>query len=266
VPNQSAPLDHARVRAALEGTRFSDVRYVSETGSTNADAQALLGQPAAAGATIVAEFQSAGSGRKGRRWFAPPGSALLFTAILPDPIPVTQLWAVPFWIALGVAGTIERLGGPWLDLVWPNDLYLNGGKVGGILSVTRIVGDQAWVGCGVGLNIVRPDDPGELASVAPPPSFIGDVKALAREDVLAAILNRFNVTLTALADPAAISMAWQARAALPGTIYRYTRDADGIEREGLALKLNEVGALVVRDADGERAIDMADVRVVGHTL
>ena len=85
MPEVDAPLlDAARVRAALAGTAFADVRSVRETASTNDDAARLLGDPSAAGATLVAEFQRAGKGRKpGRAWIAPAGSALLFTAIVP---------------------------------------------------------------------------------------------------------------------------------------------------------------------------------------
>jgi hypothetical protein len=76
VPDDDAPfatLNAERVRAALAGTHFADVRAVRETASTNDDAAALLGDPAAAGATLVADFQTAGRGRKpGRSWLAPP--------------------------------------------------------------------------------------------------------------------------------------------------------------------------------------------------
>src|SRR6201997_5865127 len=85
VDRHDAPLlDAARVRAALVGTAFEDVRPLARTASTNDDAVALLGDPNAAGATLVAEFQTAGKGRKpGRAWIAPAGGALPFTTILP---------------------------------------------------------------------------------------------------------------------------------------------------------------------------------------
>jgi len=265
VPNQTAPLDAAEVRAALAGTRFADVRYLAQTGSTNADANALLGDVAARGATLVAEYQSAGAGRKGRRWFAPPGAALLFTAILPESIPVAALWAVPFWTALGVATAVERCCGSTLDLVWPNDLYARGGKTGGILCIARISGETAWAACGVGLNVVRPATDSDLATLDPQPVFLDDLAAGARrEPVLAAILTTFDRTLAALHKPDAVAAAWADRAALAGTRYRYRNDADGIEREATAQRIGPHGELIVRDERGEHAIDMADVRVIGR--
>ena len=259
----SSPLDVARVRTALAGTRMADVRYVVETGSTNTDAQALLGDTEHAGATLVAERQTAGAGRKGRAWIAPSGSALLFTAILPEPVEASALWAVPFWIALGVADGVERTCGVALDLVWPNDLFARGRKCGGILSVARIVGTRAYVGCGVGLNVLRPADDGELAAIVPAPIFLSDLLAApSREAILAAILRAFDTNLGLLEDPDRVANAWERRANLAGTPYRFVRDADGVERDGVALRIGRHGTLVVAVAGAEEIVDMADVRVL----
>jgi BirA family biotin operon repressor/biotin-[acetyl-CoA-carboxylase] ligase len=242
---------------------MADVRYVAETGSTNADAQALLGEPAHAGATLVAERQTAGAGRKGRSWLAPAGSALLFTAILPAPVDASALWAVPFWIALAVADGVERTCGIALDLVWPNDLFARARKCGGILSVSRIVGTQAYVGCGVGLNVLRPADDAELAAIVPPPLYLSELLAEpSREAILAAILHAFDTNLGLLADPDSVANAWERRANLAGTRYRFVRDADGVEREGIALRIGLHGTLVVAVAGAEEVVDMADVRVL----
>jgi len=258
-----APLAIERVREALTGTRVADVRYSGETGSTNADAQPLLGDPAHAGSTLVAERQTAGAGRKGRSWVAPPGSALLFTAILPEPVRADALWAVPFWIALGVADGVERCCGIALDLVWPNDLFARGRKCGGILAVSRITGDQAYVGCGVGLDVVRPADARDIEDIQPPPLFLSELDADAsREPILVAILRAFDTSLGLLRDPDSVANAWERRANLAGTVYRFVRDADGLEREGTALRIGPHGTLVVETERGEEVIDMADVRVV----
>ncbi len=265
MPNPTAPLDVERVRAELEATRFARIHYVARTASTNADANARLGDAQAAGTTIVAEYQTAGVGRKGRRWFAPPGSALLFTTILPAAIRADRLWAIPFWIALCVADAVEDVGALRLDLVWPNDLHLRGGKTGGILSVARIAGDEAWVGCGVGLNVHRPAADPDLDALAPPPVFLAThAPEIGRESVLAAILRAFDRRLAELDDPTATARRWAERAELAGTHYRYRADADGIERDGIALRLGPRGALVVRDGAGERSIELADVRVVRY--
>jgi len=265
VPKQTAPLEVARVRSALAGTRFADVRYVAQTGSTNADAAAMLGDATAHGATLIAEFQSAGVGRKARPWVAPPGSSLLFTTILPAAIASSALWAVPFWVALGVAQGVEATAGVALDFVWPNDLFAQQRKTGGILSVARIAGESTWAGCGVGLNVVRPAADPALDALLPAPIFLSDIVAsVEREAVLTAVLKAFDASFGMLEKPEGVASAWERRANLPGTTYRYRRDSDGIEREGTALRIGPHGTLVLRDESGEVTIDMADVRVVAQ--
>jgi BirA family biotin operon repressor/biotin-[acetyl-CoA-carboxylase] ligase len=265
VPDEDAPLlDAARVRAALAGTRFADVRAVRETGSTNDDVAALLGDPSAEGATLVAEFQTAGRGRKaGRRWIAPAGSALLFTTILPVAVATDALWAVPFWTALAVADGVEEACGARLDLRWPNDLDLRGRKAAGILCTSRVAGSEAQVGCGVGLNVRRPADPA-AAGIVPPPAYLSDVAPqVEREAVLAGILGAMDGLADVLARPEAIARAWEHRAALRGQPYRLQLDADGTIVAGTALRLDREGGLVIAVEGAERVVHLADARVLG---
>lgn len=264
MPEVDAPLlDAARVRAALAGTAFADVRSVRETASTNDDAAPLLGDPSAAGATLVAEFQRAGKGRKpGRAWIAPAGTALLFTAIVPRAVKASALWAVPFWTALAVADGVEEGCGVRLDLRWPNDLDLHGRKTCGILCTSRVAGDEAHVGCGVGLNVRRPVDPA-IAQIVPPPAYLSDeAPHVAREDVLAAILGAMDALLDVLDRPVDVAHAWEERAALRGRPYRMRLDTDGSIIEGTAVRLDPEGGLVLNVAGRERVVHLADARVV----
>ncbi len=262
MPDDDAPLlDVSRVRAALAGTRLHDVRYVHETASTNDDAVPLLGDPSAAGATLAAEFQTAGRGRKpGRAWVAPPGSALLFTTILPERVEASALWAVPFWVALAVADGIEAACGVRVDLRWPNDLDLGDRKAGGILCVSRVAGTLAHAACGVGLNVRRPR---VALPVEPPPAYLSDAAPrVAREEVLAGILGAMDALLDVLERPDDIARAWEDRASLRGRPYRVRLDADGSIVSGGAVRLGDGGALVIDDGAGERAIHLADARVI----
>ena len=264
MPDDDAPLlDVARVRAALAGTRFADVRYVRETASTNDDATALLGDARASGATLVAEFQRAGRGRKaGRRWISPAGSALTFTTILPDAIAAAALWAVPFWTALAVADGVEAGCGVRLDLRWPNDLDLGPRKAGGILCVSRVAGAEAFVGCGIGLNVGRPPD-AAAAAIDPPPAYLSDAAPHPeREAVLAGILGAMDALTDLLNRPADVARAWEERAGLRGRAYRLRLDADGSIVAGTALRLGPEGGLVLSAGGRERVVHLADARVV----
>ncbi len=254
------PFDVAHVRRALGGSRFSDVRYVAQTGSTNDDMTPLLARGDTAGATLVAEEQSAGRGRRaGRTWIARPGTALLFTTVLPAAVDTAHLWAVPFWVALAVADGILQ-SNVHVDLRWPNDLFVNERKVAGILCVSRVIGASAHVGCGVGVNVVRPQAKA-LAAIEPPPAFLSDVGSrVFREVVLADILHAFERRLASLHAPESTKRAYEERAELAGARYRVRLDADGTELDGVARGLGPEGALRL-DVDGvEHVVALADAR------
>jgi BirA family transcriptional regulator, biotin operon repressor / biotin---[acetyl-CoA-carboxylase] ligase len=240
-----------------------DVRPVGETGSTNDDAAKLLGEPEAAGVVLVADYQTAGHGRRARSWVAPRGSALLFTAILPEPLPTRALWALPFWTALGVADGIETACGLRVTLQWPNDLLLEGRKCCGILCISRVAGNEAWAGCGVGINVVRPNDGPALESIVPPPAFLSEfAPAVPREALLGEILSAFERRAPELADPEAVARAWEQRAVLAGTPYRILIDGTAEPIDALALRLGDDGALVVAEGHTIRSIALADARVL----
>jgi BirA family biotin operon repressor/biotin-[acetyl-CoA-carboxylase] ligase len=256
-------LDLSRVRTLVARTRFAHLRYVSQTTSTNEDAAALLGTGASAGLVLIAEYQSAGRGRRQRAWIAPPESSLLFTAILPEAIATTALWAVPFWAALAIADGIEQETGLRVTLQWPNDLLLFGRKCCGILATSRVQGAQAWVGGGAGGTAhVEADAADELAVVSPQPAFLSDqAPAIEREPLLGAILQSCDRRLPQLVNPHEVARAWEARAELAGTPYRIEQDDAGAF-DATAQRLADDGCLLVQTPLGERRVTLADARVV----
>jgi len=264
VPEETAPfrpLDVAHVRTALRGSLFADVRYEPRTGSTNDDVTPLLARSDTLGTTLVAEEQTAGRGRKaGRTWIAPPGSGLTFTTILPTSLPAADLWAVPFWVALCVADGIAQACGVHAGLRWPNDLFVNDRKAAGILCVSRVAGEVAHVGCGVGINVFRPHG-NELAGLPAPPAFLADAAPrVLRETVLAEVLLVFERRLSALHAPPAVARTYEERAALAGARYRVRMDLGEVELEGIARGLGPEGALRLDVGGTEHAISLADAR------
>jgi BirA family biotin operon repressor/biotin-[acetyl-CoA-carboxylase] ligase len=240
-----------------------EIRYLAETDSTNDDAAHLLGEPGSAGVVFVTDFQRFGKARHERRWIAPHGSSLLFTAILPRTVPASALWSVPYWTALAVAEGIGRHAGLRVGLQWPNDLLLEGRKCGGILCVSRVAGDVAWVGCGVGLNVIRPEDPGAIGDVEPPPAFLSDHKPnIEREALLETILAAFARRLDELDHPEIVARLWEERAVLMGTPYRLLVDGEAQPFDAVAQRLAPDGSLVVTSDGHERTIALADARIV----
>jgi BirA family transcriptional regulator, biotin operon repressor / biotin---[acetyl-CoA-carboxylase] ligase len=249
---------YARVSHQLAGTPFCDIAYVEETDSTNADAAALLGDPRHAGFSIVAEHQTAGRGRKGREWTDVPGAALLVTTILPRPVPATSLWAVPFWVGLGLHHALEGFGIS-SALRWPNDLLLDGRKLAGILCASRVTGSDAWVACGVGVNVRRP---AALPPIEPPPAFCDDAAPIDRDTLLLALLRAYDASLSGLDEPRRIAERWERAAGIRGSRYAVLEDGAAEPFEATAIGLSSDGGLNV-ELDGRvRTVALADARVL----
>jgi len=237
------------------------MRSVAQTGSTNEDMARILGEPQSAGLTLVADFQRHGSGRKGRAWIAPPGSALLFTTALPEPVAAAALWLVPFWSALAVHAALRRFGvAPVLQ--WPNDVLLHDRKLAGILCISRVTGESAWAAAGIGVNVMRPADPAATAAIDPPPAFLSDAAAVSREDLLAEILAVMDRDYALLSDAERVVTLWNEAAHLPGALYRIAVDGETAPFDAVAVSLQSGGSLLVDRNGTRREITLADARVL----
>jgi len=218
-------------RAALAGTRFADVRWSAELGSTNLVAVELAKLGAADGTVVGAEHQTAGRGRRGRTWASEPGSSLLVSVILRPAPPLVTLLA-----GLAAAEACETVAGVAATLKWPNDVMAPEGKLGGILS--ELVSGPgpakhaAVVGLGLNVNWRSPLPAGAVALGA----------GVDRGDLLVAWLTAFD-----RADD--VVGRYRARCATIGRQVRVELADESIE--GMAERIDEDGALVV---DGRRII------------
>ncbi len=141
------PLDISAIRAAAPHWR---VDVVEETGSTNADllARAAAGEDIA-GAVLIAEYQTAGRGRHGRHWSAPPRSQVAMSVGVDTSGIPTDIWGwLPLLAGVAAVETVRE----YVDarLKWPNDVLVGTGKLGGILSE---VANAGVVVVGIGLNV-----------------------------------------------------------------------------------------------------------------
>jgi len=126
-----------------------------------------------------------------------------------------------------------------------------------------VTGRWAWVGCGVGLNVHRPPNPGEVDTIVPAQAFRSDAGAtVARDCVLVESLRAFDVRLPQLVDAPAVAREWERRAALAGTPYRLLVDGTDTPFEATAVRLSDDGGLIVADRSGERTISLADARAL----
>jgi BirA family biotin operon repressor/biotin-[acetyl-CoA-carboxylase] ligase len=107
---------------------------------------------AEAGTMVVAGEQLQGRGSRGRSWHSPPGG--LWLSGLFRPPSAGGLEVISLRVGLAVAGAVDRFVSPSVRLKWPNDLILNGRKLGGILCEARWQGSAlGWIAVGVGLNV-----------------------------------------------------------------------------------------------------------------
>lgn len=146
------------------GCRFTDIRWLAETDSTNR----VVGEEADGGApeglVVITDFQRAGRGRLDRSWEAPPGTALLLSALVrPIDLPVADRHLVTAAAGLAAREACGRPGhlptpalpdGTWPELKWPNDLMVGDAKLAGILAESR--GDAVVVGVGINVSAAPP--------------------------------------------------------------------------------------------------------------
>jgi len=150
------------------------VRCVGSTASTNdlAWEAAARGPQESDGLAIFAEHQSAGRGRRGNRWLAPPHSSILCSVVVWLPQPPSQGGALTRAAALAAALAVEDRCGVSTGIKWPNDLVAEDRKIGGILVEARpVAGEAGPVVIGIGLNCTQgleafpPDIRGRVASL-----------------------------------------------------------------------------------------------------
>lgn len=215
--------------------------HLRATDSTNLRAHELALAGAPHGTLVTADEQSAGRGRQGRTWSAPPGRGLLLSLVLRDP---------PAMIPLIAAVAVAEVCGPAARIKWPNDVQIDGRKVAGILVEGRP--QERWAVLGIGLNVaVRAADlPEELRETATglgrEPEEIDTVLG----ELLAALDRR-------LAEgPAATLAAWRERDALNGRPIAWDGGA------GTAEGVDDAGRLLARTADGATvALDAGEVHL-----
>jgi BirA family biotin operon repressor/biotin-[acetyl-CoA-carboxylase] ligase len=201
---------------------------------------------------LVAEQQSAGRGRHGRTWSSDPGSSLTFSlGLLLEP---EDWWGLSLAVGVALAEALH----PQVRLKWPNDLWVNDAKLGGILIETAPAGKDRsgrYAIVGVGLNVL-PRDAGALST---PPASLGQLRPeLGAGDALLATLPGLAAALLRFQAEgfAPFRQAFGRRDALAG---REVSLSDGAR--GIARGVDGQGALLVHTAAGEVAISSSEVSV-----
>lgn len=243
-------LDAAALAAALHVARAPvSAEIVDVCGSTNAELLVRAAAGAPSGSALACEIQTAGRGRRGRAWIAPPGGSLAFSLLWRMPRSGAALAGLSLAAGVACVRALESCRVHGAALKWPNDIVHGDGKLGGILVEALPGTDGSAVVCGVGINTRLPATAREaigqpvadVATIAsPPPPRTALLAALLVE--LAGAMQRF-----AADGFAAFRDAWLAYHAYQGQAVRVLL-ADARRVDGRAVGVAEDGALLVEHA------------------
>ena len=189
-------LDLAWVAARLTGERLrGPLLYRPRTTSTNDDALALAADGAAEGTVVIAVEQTRGRGRMERTWFGSPDGSLLCSVVLRPTLPAADWPQLVMLAGEAVASACADVTGLPVCTKHPNDVMLNGRKIGGLLLESQA---PRYAVLGIGLNVRGetgglPDDLQATAAF-----LVSSTSPLTREAVLVAVLNRLDERYAAL--------------------------------------------------------------------
>ena len=218
-------------------------RHLRVAESTNQLGRELASAGAPCGTVVTANEQTTGRGRRGRTWSAPPGKALLCSAILRPLGPEHAL--LPLSVGLAVCEAAESIAPVECQVKWPNDIWLDGMKVGGVLIEAQ---PPEWAVIGVGLNLaIEPDEfPPDLRH--PATSIDHGVGV---EEALAGLMGALDDWVEA--NPGRVIQEFSARDALRGRRVEWEGAGGAVgSGAGVAAGVDERGNLVVVDDEGER--------------
>jgi BirA family biotin operon repressor/biotin-[acetyl-CoA-carboxylase] ligase len=254
-------LDPSAVHAILITHTFGrELVYLPCTGSTNDAAKELAAQGAPEGTVVVADEQTAGRGRMGRQWTAPPATCILCSILFRPRLLPTQTQRLTMVCGLAAADAVEETAGLRTWLKWPNDLIVKSRipndaksqgwrKLAGVLTEAAFKGDQvafAIVGIGINVNVevatlpeLDPNATSILAETGQPTD---------RAALLAALLAGVERRYEALKAGESPQEEWAARLATLGR--KVQAVASGEMLVGVAESVDEDGALLLRAADG----------------
>ena len=221
------------------------------TDSTNARARELAMAGAPDGTIVTADEQTAGRGRQGRTWSAPRGRALLLSVIVRDLTRRDSL--LPLAVPVAVAEACDEFAGTRCDIKWPNDIWVAGRKLAGILLEGRP--QEGWAVIGIGLNVgtARDEFPEELRETATSLAIEGGTDPGVAA-VLPRVLDCLEISLGRAAGRTLA--AWRERDLLTGQEVRWNGG------EGVAAGIDDSGALLVDTADGRVALDAGEVHLL----
>lgn len=255
-------MNQSELKKSLSDLPLGEIKYFESIGSTNDEALAWAANDARDMSLVVADEQTAGRGRRNRKWFTPPGTALAFSLVLrPTAHEEPHLSRLVGLAGLSVADPLVRRElSPRIK--WPNDILLNGRKIGGILIESVWSGsDVDCVVIGIGINVLEGSVPhGRLLHFPATSLETALEEPVDRLELLHEILAAFGELRPRLGTDEFMKK-WEQLLAYRGSQVQVEMGEEG-SLIGSISGLNQDGTLQLRDEHGQpRTVPFGDVRL-----
>ena len=241
------------IKSGLSSSLFGvNIVYHTALGSTNDLAKDLALRGAPEGTVVVTEEQTAGKGRRGRSWLAPSKTNLLFSILLRPALSPNRAFSLTMALALAALEAIEGETGLSCMIKWPNDLYVGGRKLGGILTEFAGKGKQVdWVVLGLGLNVNWcPEEEEGGSGLSATSIFAETQETFSRSELLVQILKQFESHHERLFSGGGDELyrKWNEHSLVLGK--EVVIEAEEKRTTGKAIRIDENGALILEDGTG----------------
>ncbi|MBU5444003.1 MULTISPECIES: biotin--[acetyl-CoA-carboxylase] ligase [unclassified Paenibacillus] len=235
-------------------TMGRSIQLVETAASTQTLAQQLAAQGAPEGALVIAEEQTAGRGRMGRSWHSPSGKGIWMSLVLRPRISLQFTPQLTLLAAVAICRSLQKFIPAKVGIKWPNDLLVNGRKICGILLESSAEDERirhVIAGIGISVNLTEADYPEELRAKATSLRIEAGRK-IDRAEIILDIMREFETLYELYHEQgfAPIRTLWELNSVTlnrPITV----RTANG-SIDCVAKQLDETGALIVLNKDGER--------------
>ena len=239
-----------------------ELRVHSEIDSTSSHLMTRAGAESIDGVVCIAEHQTNGRGRRGRTWLAPAGKSIALSLGREISVAGADIAPLSLVVGLAVANAISRSNIRGISLKWPNDVLLDGAKVGGILIELVRTTFPLVVVIGVGINIGSGAEVGARLGVA-----VGDIRAqhpeVSRNDLIAEVIGNIHDLTTRFESQGFSGM----RSEWERLHFHQNRPVEvvGVNEtiEGVARGVTASGALILETSLGIRYFTVGEVSLRG---
>ncbi|MBE1445928.1 biotin--[acetyl-CoA-carboxylase] ligase [Paenibacillus sp. OAS669] len=231
--------------------------YYDEVDSTQIVARERIAQGAEEGTLVIAELQTAGRGRLGRKWHSPKGKGLWMSLVLKPRIPLHFTPQLTLLIAVALCRSLRQSTGLPIGIKWPNDLLIEGKKISGILLESSAEDENLHyvvAGIGIGVNLAQEDYPDDELRAKATSLAIESGKKWDRTEILCQFLKELELVYDLYHEQGfgPIKLLWEALSvSLHLTITCHTPRG---QATGYAVGIDDSGALSVRLPDGSMTL------------